>query len=108
MRVGQDIALVGVDDHAGPHTLGLSGLGLRLVRHLEETTEERIIQQRVLGHGLPAGDRDVHHRRGNLFEHVGYAGAFGIGQGLSLRGRARNKQQPKQHPRDEISGDYHG
>src|SRR2546430_17346403 len=63
--VGDDIAALGVDDHAGARALErpLARSGIRW--HVEEAAEKRVVEQRILRTALANGAArgDVDHRR---------------------------------------------
>jgi hypothetical protein len=72
MEVGDDVAVLRVDDHAGACALKRPLMGFGVRGHIEELSEERIVQQRValsrlLLDGAARGDID--HRRGNPLDH---------------------------------------
>ena len=68
MAVGQDIAVLSIDDDAGAGRLRLALLGLRALRQVEKAAEKRILQQRVLGPHL-AAHRDVDDPRSHPRQH---------------------------------------
>jgi hypothetical protein len=71
VRVGDDVAAAGVENHPGAgaleRPLPRSGIG----RHVEEAAEKGIIEQRVLRAAFADGAArgDVHHRRRDLLDH---------------------------------------
>ena len=69
--VGDDVALPGVDDHAGAAALERPFALAAVRRHVEEAAEERVVEQRVALRALAtrAADRDVDHRRRGALDH---------------------------------------
>ena len=67
MGVGDDEPPTGVHDDAGSQALRLALA--RLVGHIEEVAEERVVQERVAAHPDLAFGRDVDHGGHDLFEH---------------------------------------
>ncbi len=71
MRIGEDVALARVQDHAGPGALELRSARAACLGDIEEPIERRISQQRIrrtaFRDGAASGDID--HRRGNTPHH---------------------------------------
>ena len=70
--IGDDVAVLRVDDHAGARALELPLTRPRVGRHIEEAAEEGIVQQRIALTGLlfdGAARRDVHHGGRHALDH---------------------------------------
>ena len=104
VRVGDDVAVLRVDDHARAGALEFTLA--RLVRHVEEATEERVVHQRVLFFDGAAG-RDVHDGRGDALQHRGQRRHRGLADGGGEL-RACHRGPCGEQESGEAQGKLHG
>ncbi len=92
VRVGDDVAVAGVENHARAGALErpLARAGIR--RHVEEAAKERVIEQRVLRAALANGAArgDVDHRRGDLLI-IGASDGSGVSPDRRRHGRRQRR-----------------
>jgi hypothetical protein len=104
VRVGDDVAVLCVDDHARAGALEFTLA--RVVRHVEKTAEKRVVQQRVLFLDGAAG-RDVHDGRGGALQHRGQRRHRRLADG-GRDLRACHRGPGGEHKGGEAQGKLHG
>ena len=104
VEIGDDVAVLGVDDHAGARALKRPLMRLRIRRNVEELAEEGIVQQRIALSRLlldGAARRDVDHRRRHPLDH---GGERGHRRGIACRGAAGSpRRTPGKRTARELS-----
>src|SRR5688500_19620419 len=101
MRVGDEIAVRRIDDHAGARAPEFALTLLRVRRQAEEAAKSRVVEEGIARGGDRAAYRDVDHRGRGTLDHRREGGQRGLRENRGGKG----ERGASQHRREEF---FHG